>query len=96
EQETNSQIEEALSIIPEDVSVNASPKLVPYFYRYQEIYPITSLLPTDYVILDRRPDMMMYEDEILDKYYSDGYEQIYYLDDIIEIYKIESQNSVKE
>lgn len=88
EQETNSQIEEALSMIPEDVSVNASPKLVPYFYRYQEIYPITSLLPTDYVILDRRPDMMMYEDEILDKYYRDGYEQIYYLENIIEIYKI--------
>ena len=89
EQNTNQQIQDALEMIPENVSVNASPKLVPYFYQYQEIYPITSLLKTEYVIFDRRPDMMMYEDEILEKYYSEGYEQILLIEDVIEIYKAE-------
>lgn len=87
EQDMNQQISEALATIPEDVSVNASPKFVSYFYQYEEVYPITSLLPTDYVIFDRRPDMMMYEDEILGKYYSEGYTKVSSVDDVIEIYK---------
>ena len=87
ESSTNAQITEVLDSIPEGVSVNASPKLVPYFYQYEEIYPITSLLQTDYVIFDRRPDMEMYEDEILEKYYSEGYEQIISIDNVIEVYR---------
>ena len=87
ESSTNAQITEVLDSIPKGVSVNASPKLVPYFYQYDEIYPITSLLETDYVIFDRRPDMVMYEDEILEKYYSEGYEQLILIENVIEVYR---------
>ena len=86
EHEQNQQITQALDSIPYNVSVIASPRLVPYFYQYEEIYPITSLLKTEYIIFDRRPDMMMYEDEILEKYYQEGYEQILYIENVIEIY----------
>ena len=87
EYDTNQQIRSALASIPTGVSVNASPRFVPFFFQNEEIYPITSLLPTDYVIFDRRPDMMMYEDEILQKYYQEGYEQILYIENVIEIYR---------
>lgn len=81
------QLKFALDSIPPDASVCASPKLVPYFYQTKELYPITSLKSKEYIVLDRRPDMMMYEDEILDKYYQDNYTQILFIEDLVEIYQ---------
>jgi len=87
EHETNDQIRTMLDQIPASASINISPKLLPYLYDHKEVYPITSLLTTDYVIFDQRKEMMMYEDEIFEKYYSEGYELIAQIDQVMKIYK---------
>lgn len=65
---------EMLETIPDDASVKASTFFVPHLAQRHEIYEVTSLNETDYVVFDMRPSLVHETDLLREEYFLMGYE----------------------
>lgn len=81
-------INSALELIPEDASIKSSTFLIPALWNRNEIYQIDySDENTDYLVLDLRFASNAYN--ISDYQGEDGYEEIFFEEDVIAIYKVD-------
>ncbi len=74
--ETFEQIEESLEIIPDDATVTSSTFFFTRLYQRDEIYEVGTKHLTEYVVLDKRPQMVKEYEEKLPYYLSLSYEII--------------------
>ena len=84
-EETRSKTNYALSLIPEDASVASSTFLLPNLSQRDELYQLeTTKHEAEYYVLDLRYE----SDEFSpDDYKNDGYEEIYYEENCVAIYR---------
>ncbi len=84
-EETRGKIDYALSLIPEDASVASSTFLLPNLSQRDELYQLeTTKHEAEYYVLDLRYNSEQFSP---DDYKNDGYEEIYYDDTCVAVYR---------
>ena len=77
-------LESVLSAVPSEASVIASTYLVPHFYQHEELYPVSSGIACDYLVLDKSRPASQTEERLLE---TGEYEPWYLEEGMVEIYQ---------
>lgn len=93
---TVAKLNEAVSIIPKDSSVAASPFILPHLYDRSEVYQIPTGNETDYIVFDFRYKYgkIVYEgnlpelhDQIYEEYLSGNYELLFMEEEVVAVFR---------
>ena len=81
-------LNEAVDMIPENASVRASSLIVPHLTAHKELYGFYVEKETDYIIIDYRPKAETEYEYIEDWMNMEHYEEIYFVPDVVRLYKL--------